>query len=117
MKNKTILNNEFLHSLSFLNALIMVFYTMIHNNGGVGVLTAIMVGVFLVIPQLLLYLFINKKNKSILFLVFKIILVILGFVITFVMFNFTSESINIFMIFNFILLLIIFMTIIKEFKK
>lgn len=117
MNNKKMLKKELLYSLSFINALIMVFYTMIHGNGGVGVLAAIMVGFFFLIPQLLLYFFKEKKINSLFSFIFRIVLVVLGFTITFAMFSFTSDPINVFIIFNFGLLLIILVSIIKEYKE
>lgn len=109
--------SEVLYSMSFLNSVVMVFYTMIHSNGGLGLLVSFMIGPFFLIPQLLLYFLKNKKRNSVMFLIFKIVLVILGFCSTFTMFSFTSEPINIFIIFNFILLLIILVTIVKDYKK
>ena len=117
MNNKRMSKKELLYSLSFINALIMVFYTMIHDNGGVGVLAAIMVGVFFLIPQLLLYFLKEKKINSLFSFIFRIFLVVLGFTITFAMFSFTSNPINVFITFNFGLLLIILVSIIKEYKK
>lgn len=106
-------DNKFykLSSFSFLCALIMVFYTFISEGDGGGVLVAITVGLFLCIPQCILFTLSLLKKEN-LFIV-NIILIISGFIATLIMMNMVNYKFNIFVILNILILIILLWYIIK----
>lgn len=109
-------NNKFykLSSISFLCALVMIFYTFISEGDGVGVLAAIMVGPFLCIPQYILWILSVLKKENL--FTFNIILIIGSFITTLIMISMLNYKFNIFVILNIIVLIILLVYILKTNK-
>ena len=102
MKNKINVINQ----CSFICSLIFVFYTFLNNSdeyGGLWVLILVMIGPFICAPQIILCILDLLKKD---FKVFRIIVTILGIVLTIVALKMVNYQINIFAVINILLLIL-----------
>lgn len=123
LENENINNNtnisqnniyNLLNTLSFINVIIMVFYTFSKEAGNLGVLAAFIVGPLLMASQTILIAmsFFKKKN-----IILNFIFILGGLISTILTLNMFNYKFNIFIILNIILLITMFINLLINKNK